>query len=214
MLVKTYPNGEEVEVMPNPVGHIGISSLPIYHQADVGDWVNTDGNVWYSRTWVLDQIGNLVYSSVQQLAVDIGFPVLLGGLYSWSNCQSSGKETHGRVIKGRESTFLGDVDLTKKMQRSGHRFVYFPDQDVLGIRVTEDYGWGQSSTVYFGKLEPGELWPDFNSGSLKFYDCGAAGLKVYSVGRLDEVIHENGTTTLEAWKKCRLSFGDGGPYLA
>ena len=94
------------------------------------------------------QIGNItesMFNDISRIAVELGFHIFLDGRYRWDDYRSGGTE----VIGSPPEHFLGGKELDGKTLP--HRFWYDEEQDILAFSLSESYGQGQVSSVYFGR---------------------------------------------------------------
>jgi len=101
----------------------------------------------------VDKVGNLPVKWAAREAERFGFPHLLGGMYHWRDYRASGSEIYlhdssvdelkARTV-GAFGKTLGEVELPEGTW-------YCQATDTLMVCVSENFGQGQSSRLYFGR---------------------------------------------------------------
>ena len=91
------------------------------------------------------EIGNLDLTWASELAHAYGYAKFLGGSYSWSDWEKSGREEVGKPPE----TFSGGKMIGNS--RLPQYLWHDKEQDILAVIVGESYGCGQSSSAYYSK---------------------------------------------------------------
>lgn len=101
---------------------------------------------------MIDKIGNLSYDRALGLVLPYGYTRYLGARYSWEDYEKSGREENGlppKKYKGGKNH--NGQDLPNNVW-------YDEEQDIMFVTISEDYGLGQSSTIFFlREMSPEEI---------------------------------------------------------
>jgi len=108
------------------------------------------------ETEIPEIVGNASTTAASITAEKYGFTKVAAARYSWSDYNGSGREYYGPadiVADIRQRLEIGvyyenELPDGTTLPRNLH---YWPETEMLVYSVVEDYGCGQSSTIYFSK---------------------------------------------------------------
>lgn len=99
------------------------------------------------------QIGNIDLEKAQLVATRLGFPLFLGGTFSWLSMEGSGREYFpGTVGEEADLPIASDRETLYQGERLPRCWQYDPGGGVLIHSLYESYCLGQTSTVWFGRV--------------------------------------------------------------